>query len=332
MPIPKINDNLPERLEKHLNVKHNTARSYASAIRGLWRKLRKEPYDGTLDFLATAKMSRIVGDITNLSARKNAANAAIAGIKVMKGHERALREYRELMMSADADFQNFLKAGKKKYPFKDASKEWDQIKKLHTKVARVVSVHGLWKKGERVTYPEYRTLMALTYLKWISVLPVRRLEYADTRFITPAAYKAKTDEERKKHNWIVTGTWKWEVHKYKTYSPFGHKSFPVPAGLRNTLRKLQPIVEAKNGNGFIFLNSKWGSLNRNLFSMFVKNVFKRYLNKGYTQNTIRAIKGSSVWAKPIKTLDVLQLGEDMGHSLKTQLLHYRLDPKGSQSQ
>ena len=330
MPIPKINDNLPERLEEKLGVKHSTARSYASSIRGLWRRIHKEPYDGTLDFLGSAAMIRHVSAITNLSARKNASSAAIAGLKTTGKHEKALREFRELMMNADSDFQDFLKAGKKKYPFKDAPKEWDTIKKLHTKVARVVSVHGLWKKGEQVKYPEYRTLMALAYLKWISVLPVRRLEYTDTRFISSAAFRL-LNEERKRYNWIVTGKqWTWEIYKYKTFGTFGHKSFAVPPGLRNTLRKMQPIAAAKNAKGFIFLNTKWGALNRNLFSLFVKNVFKRYLNKGYTQNTIRAIKVSSVWAKPIKSLAVLQLGEDMGHSLKTQLLHYRKNPSAKE--
>ena len=327
MPIAKINDNLPERLEEKLKVKHSTARSYASSIRGLWRRIRKEPYDGTLDFLGSAAMIRHIGNITNLSARKNASSAAIAGIKVTGKHDKALREYRELMTNADADFQDFLKAGKKKYPFENAPKEWDTIKKLHTKVARVVSVHGIWKRGEQVTYPEYRTLMALAYLKWISVLPVRRLEYTDTRFVDLRNFRSKTEDERKQNNWIVTGKqWTWEIYKYKTFATFGHKSFPVPPGLRNTLRKMQPIAAAKNAKGYIFLNTKWGALNRNLFSLFVKNVFKRYLNKNYTQNTVRAIKVSSVWAKPIKSLAVLQLGEDMGHSLKTQLLHYRKNP------
>ena len=275
MPIAKINDNLVERLEGKLKIKHTTARSYASAIRGLYRKLGKDtPYDGSLGFISTAKMIRVVGDIQNLSARKNAANAAVAGLKVAGGQEKAMAEYRQLMMAADKDFQAYLKAGKKKHPFKDAAAEWNKIKHLHKKVSRVITAHNLWRRGEHIAYPGYRTLMALVYLKWISVLPVRRLEYADTRFVTPQAYRAMTDEDKKKGNWLVTGKqWKVEFWNYKTFNTFGHQTMKIPLGLRNTLRKIQPIAAAKNAQGYIFLNSKWGRLNRNLFSMFIKEVF-----------------------------------------------------------
>ena len=328
MPIPKINDNLVERLEAKLKIKHNTARSYASNIRGLWRKLNKDkPFGGSLSFVSTRKMIRVVADITNLSARKNAANAAVAALKVIGGHVKELAEYRQLMMGADKDFQAYLKAGKKKHPFKDGEAEWKKVRDLYKKVARVASAHNLWKRGEHIKYPGYRTLMALTYLKWIALVPVRRLEYTDTRYITAGAYKGLTDEERKKGNWLVTGKkWTWELWNYKTVKTFGHQSLPIPLALKNTLRKMQPIAEAKNAKGYIFLNSKWGQLNRNLFSGFIKEVFKKYLNKSYTQNTIRAIRVSSVWGKSVKTLDALQLSEDMGHSITTALLHYRQDP------
>jgi hypothetical protein len=107
-----------------------------------------------------------------------------------------MTEYRQLMMGADQDFQAYLKAGKKKHPFKDGEKEWKKVRDLYKKVARVASAHNLWKRGEHIKYPGYRTLMALTYLKWIALVPVRRLEYTDTRYITAAAYKGLTDEDR----------------------------------------------------------------------------------------------------------------------------------------
>ena len=61
MPIPKINDNLVERLEEKLKIRHTTARSYASSIRGLWKKLHPgKPYDGNLEFVTSPKLVRIV--------------------------------------------------------------------------------------------------------------------------------------------------------------------------------------------------------------------------------------------------------------------------------
>ena len=330
MPIPKINDNLVERLEEKLKIRHTTARSYASSIRGLWRKLNKDkPYDGGLAFVATPKMMRVVGDIVNLSARKNAANAAVAALKVLGNKDTALAQYRQLMMSADADFQKYLKSGKKKHPFKDATKEWENIRTLHKRVSRVVTAHNLWKRGEHIDYAGYRTLMALVYLKWIATLPVRRLEYADTRIVTHERYRGLSEDERKKDNWVVMSKkkWTWELFKYKTSKTFGHQTMEIPVGLRATLKRLLPITDAKNNDGYIFLNTKWARLNRNLFSTFVKEVFKKYYNKSYTQNTIRAIRVSAVWGKSVKTLDALQLADGMAHSLTTQLLHYRQNDK-----
>ena len=69
----------------------------------------------------------------------------------------------------------------------------------------MISAHGLWKKGESIDYAGYRTLMALAYLKWVTMLPVRRLEYNDSRFVTPAAFNAMTTAEKEKGNWVVTG-------------------------------------------------------------------------------------------------------------------------------
>lgn len=243
-----------------------------------------------------------------------------------------MSDFRQLMMRADKDFQQYLKSGKKQHPFKDADKEWNAIKKLHKKVSRVISAHGLWRKGEHIEYPGYRTLMAYLYLKWVTLLPVRRLEYVDTRFISPEAYGHLTITEREQSNWLVTGKrWAWELFKYKTYQTFNHQTMEIPLGLRNALRKIRPIANAKNAKGYIFLNSKWGPLSRNAFSGLIKQVYKKYLNKKYTQNTIRAIKVSSVWGKSIKTLDVLQLSEGMAHSLTTQLLHYRANDNSETS-
>ena len=119
MPIPKINDNLVERLEAKLQIRHTTSRSYASAIRGLFRRLKpNEKFDGSLKFVTSPKLMNLVSAIPNLAARKNAANAAIAALKVLGGHEKVMAKYRQLMMAADKDFQKYLRSGKKNIPLR----------------------------------------------------------------------------------------------------------------------------------------------------------------------------------------------------------------------
>ncbi len=69
------------------------------------------------------------------------------------------------------------------------------------------------------------------------------------------------------------------------------------------------------------MNNKFKPLTRSQFSAFVKWVFKKYLDKNWTQNTVRSIKVSSVWSPTVE--DPLALATAMGHDLKTAVLHYR---------
>ena len=88
----------------------------------------------------------------------------------------------------------------------------------------------------------------------------------------------------------------------------------IPGPLKAALNKLKPIINAKNDKGYIFLNNKFRQLSRSQFSSFVSWVFRKYASKKWTQNTIRAIKVSSVWKPSIE--NPLQLAKDMGHNIK----------------
>ena len=63
------------------------------------------------------------------------------------GHDKVMARHRQLMMAADKDFQKYLRSGKKTHPFKDADKEWGNIRKLHKKVSRVITARFVAKGG-----------------------------------------------------------------------------------------------------------------------------------------------------------------------------------------
>ena len=222
-------------------------------------------------------------------------------------------------MGADSDYQKFLVSGKRRRPFDNAEEAWKAIVGLHKKVAKEIDARSLWDLGSRVTSKEYRVLNAWVYLKWLAALPPRRLEYAETRLVTKKEYEAsdKTD------NYVVMGArkWVWAIHRYKTVDKYGPQKFTVPGPLKAALNKIKPIVFAKSDKGFIFLNNKFKPLSRSQFSAFVKWTFKKYHGKNWTQNTIRSIKVSSVWAPAIE--DPLKLAREMGHDVTTAVLHYR---------
>ena len=62
---------------------------------------------------------------------------------------------------------------------------------------------------------------------------------------------------------------------------------------------------------------------RGTFSTFVIKTLKTYTGKKWSQNTIRAIKVSSVWKDSIKTIEALKVSEEMAHDPRTALVYYR---------
>ena len=115
------------------------------------------------------------------------------------------------MMAADKDYQAFLVSGKRKRPFDNAEVAWKTVIELHKKVGKEIDARRLWELGESVTSSEYRILMAWVYLKWLSTMSPRRLEYSDTKMVTKREY-----DEDNEGNFIVMGK---SVNGILAYSP-----------------------------------------------------------------------------------------------------------------
>jgi len=306
---------LTDRFQKVLDVKRSTARVYASALASLSRKVNESVDD--LSWLTKKSILKHVADINNLTRRKNLASAIIAGLKVAD-ETKVIEKYRKILMKADKDYTAYLQSGKRKRPYKDADKTWTHIKGLWKKASTVVSAQKLFEQGESVSPTQYRTLITLIYLKFLSDMPVRRLEYAETRFVDR--------EPTEKGNYIITyknQPWVWSISNYKTFSRYGKQRYVIPSGLKKILTRLRPIVRAKHVDEYIFLNSRWRRMSRDVFSKFVSKIFRTYMGKSFTQNTIRSIRVSSVWKDSIKTIDALQLAESMGHDVRTAMETYR---------
>lgn len=332
MPLAAKNLALTKRLSEKLKVKHNTGRVYASLIKQLWiRSSKTATHDNLpedLGFLKQAKTKAYVKGIVNLTRRKNHANAAVAGLKLV-GDEVHRGAYREIMMSASEDYQKFLSSGKRQRNFKNAEASWNLIINAHKKVARVLNLEGIWREGEHVNHTQYKKIMAWIYFKWLADMNPRRLEYVDTRFIQPREYKALPEDVKDKYNWIVEDKkWTWEIRNYKTRSTYGAVSFPIGRCLKAALRKVKPIAAAKNNDGFVFLNSRWKPLGRNTFSTMVKAWFKTYLGKAWTQNTVRSIRISALYKDAPKSIEMLKLAKEMGHNVGVALTHYRQEENG----
>ena len=315
------NDNtkLTEKLEEALNVKHSTARVYASSIRQLATLLKITFTGADVSWLTKRKVVNHLNNVVNLTKRKNLASGAVAGLKLL-GNQKIISDYREILMRADKDHKSFLMSGKRKKKFKNADKQWKMIRQLWKKASLIVNAKRLWSQGESIAAKDYKILMQLVYLKFLSDMPVRRLEYSDTKFAVP------NTEPDKMSNLILTrakGTWRWRLNNYKTHKNFGTQEYKLTPGLKKILQKIRPISKAKDNDGYIFLNTRWKPMSRNAFSLFVSQTMKTFAGKRWTQNTIRAIKVSSVWKDSIRTIEALKVSEEMAHDPRTALVYYR---------
>ena len=309
------NTKLTKKLEEALKVKHATARVYASSIRQLATLMKIDFKDTDIEWLTKRRVVNFLNNVVNLTRRKNLASGAVAGLKLL-GNQKIIGDYREILMQADKDHKSFLMSGKRKKRFKNADKQWTMLRKLWKKVSAIVNAKRLWSKGESVTSAEYRLILQLVYLKFIADMPVRRLEYAETKFAT---------QPDKVSNLIITGKgpWRWRLSNYKTFKNYGTQEYKLTPGLKKILQKVKPIAKAKNNDGYIFLNTRWNPMTRGTFSTFVINTLKIYTGKKWSQNTIRGIKVSSVWKDSIKTIEALRVSEEMGHDPRTALVYYR---------
>ena len=178
-----------------LGRKERTAKVYAATIRRIHREIyKKELEDKTFAFLRLRKTYNYVSKV-NLTRRKNAATAILVGLQATKAGDKVVEKFRKIMMDSDRDYQNFLTSGQRKRPFADAENAWKLVAELHKKANQEINARRLWDVGSHVSSDEYRVLMAWVYLKWISAMPPRRLEYSNTRLVTPAEYSASGKTE-----------------------------------------------------------------------------------------------------------------------------------------
>jgi len=319
MPFAPKNTKVTDLIVGKLGVRRSTARVYASTLAMVAREVKLKDGIEDLTWLRKKKVLKFVSNINNLTRRKNTASGIIAGLKTI-GDKKTIEQYRDILMQADKDYTAFLTSGKRKRKYKDADAAWTQIKGLWRKVSPIIRAQKIWQLGESINPSAYRQLMTLIYFKFLSDMPVRRLEYAETRFIDEADFKEDGG------NYIIVRPkkpWTWSLGNYKTSKTFGRQEFLVSMGLKQYLKKLRPITQSKNKDEYIFMNSRWKKMSRDLFGKFVVSNFNTYLGKRFSQNTVRSIKVSSVWKDSVKTLDALRLAESMAHDPRTAMVHYR---------
>jgi hypothetical protein len=323
--IAHKNKNVTDLLQEKLNLKRQSARAYASQIRKLYTEMKRTG-DIDLKFLDADTVVKRVRDISNVGQRKNMSSAALAGARATNLSQKRQNQYREVMMTADLHYKQWAGSGKRTKNFTgDATVLWKAIRTLHKKAGRVLTAKGIFRRDTH-TYGDMVSIQQFIYCKLLSHFEPRRLEYASLRFITPAKLELFSKTEKAGFNYILMApkTWRLVWNSYKTSRTYGEQSFDIPTGLKTTLRKLHAILEKRVPAGWVFFTRNNHHMSRSTFSKFVKELFRMFMGKPYTQNTVRSIRVSSMFAKAPATKKLLELQQGMGSTLETLALNYRV--------
>ena len=323
--LPARNNKLTDLLQNKLNLKRPSARSYASLIRRLFNMLKKTgPLK--LGFLDTDAAVRASRSIVNVGRRKNVAAAALAGTRAADINQKRQNEYRKIMLSADMDYKKWASSGKRPKGFTgDAEKLWADIRNMHKKVGRVITAKNIFKRSSH-NYTELTVLQQYVFAKLLSHFEPRRLEVSRLRFITPDQLRLFSPSDIKKMNYILMAPKHWQLvyNYYKTSRSYGAQSYKIPPGLKTTLKKVYAIFSKTVPEGWVFFTRNNRPMSHSSFSKFVKDFFKTYFGRSWTQNTVRSIRVSALFKNAPSTQTLLDTQSGMGSNLSTLALNYRV--------
>ena len=323
-----VNTQLTDLLQQKSTCKRNSCRTYASSLVKIWREqtnLDRSQMPTDFSWVDTDKMAPYLKRQKPLTRRKNLATAVLSAMKTLDSPK-----YRgavlKVLKDADILYTQFLTSRPRMY--KNAVKEWYELKKAATNQGRIVQLRNLLRQRETIRHVEYVTVMRLILLSWITMMPPRRLSYRHARITTPEEYDKMPLETRKQSNWVTMtarGPWYYRMHVYKTHWKRGDIDITIPAAMKRLFKRVLPIITGKNSAGLIFMNSRWAPFSAPGMSSFIKKTFEQVLGKPFTMNTIRSIYVSQMFSGAPPSKQLLKMEDEFGTSIRTQLSVYRSD-------
>ena len=321
-----INSNLTDLLQQKSTCKRASCRTYASSLVKIWRELTdldRSQMPSNFKWVDTAKMAPYLARQTPLTRRKNLATAVLAAMKTL-----SQPEYRtavlKVLKDADIACAQFLTTRPRM--FKNAVKVWSQIRKAATDLSRIVKLRRLLRQREHIRHHDYVTVMRWIFLNWVTYMPPRRLSYRHARVTSEDAYDALPLETRKQSNWVIMtrrGPWLYRMHIYKTHKTRGDIDITIPRQMKTIFKRALPIIQGKNSQGLVFMNSRWKQYSAPNFSTFVRKTFEQTMGQPFTMNTIRSIYISQLFSGAPPSKQLLAMEDQFGTSIRTQLQHYR---------
>ena len=191
-------------------------------------------------------------------------------------------------------------------------RSWDDVVKVQRKLMNTMRRDKISKK-ETLNKNEYHKLQKYLVASLYTLIPPRRLDYANMKIVDHKEYKKMTDEETKEFNYLVIQS------RVKKYFSFGEQSqktkqnfmMEVPSKLNQVLNLFLKHHSTKD---FLLTNFRSGKLSSDGLSKLIMRIFGGENNKNVSVNMLRHIFLSKKFENAFSIKEKELLASQMGHS------------------
>lgn len=304
-------ENLCELIMTKRGIRQVSAQQYCSTI---FKVLRDNDGDKGM-FLNYDRVYNYLEKQAKPTTKRNILTAIVVYLRVSDlGNDELLTKYNDLLKSYSTTIDEKIKNGEKTDGQHENWASWDEILTVGKKMQ--FRMKGIDKESTEYfdAFQDY-----LIYSIYTQIPPLRN-DYAGMKIYTPKAFKAMSETEQAKGNYLVASPQTVEyfiVNEYKTSDKYGQikielAKYPVVVGILKQWLKMNKgtdfLIDTKNG-----INLPMTPIN---LTKRLQRIFKKYLDKNISTSILRHSYLSSKYGD---TLD--ERKEDsaiMGHNLSMQ--------------
>ena len=191
-------------------------------------------------------------------------------------------------------------------------RSWEDVVKVQRHFMNTIR-RDKYTKKETLNKTEYHTLQKYLVASLYTLIPPRRLDYANMKIVEHKEFKQMTDEEKKKFNYLVVQS---RVKKYFSFGEGSQKTkqnfiMKVPGKLNQVLNL---FLKHHSTTDFLLTNFRSGKLSSDGLSKLIMRVFGGENGKSVSVNMLRHIFLSKKFENAPSIKEKELLASQMGHS------------------
>lgn len=273
-------DKLIETLKKNRDVRDSTLKVYLTNLNRLSKAITNEDYKDDKFLKKYDDVVKFIEDKSNSVKRKYLSSILIALSPEKKNspkedNEELYKKYKSLLNTENNSYLDKIRDNNKSQRDLKNWVEWDKIVEVRNNLLKQVkakgikfNIYGVKKLNDFFLVQDY--LISSLY----TLLPPRRLEYADTEMINKKEFDELSQSEKDNNNYLVN------VNKSKKFFHYGKnavKSDTYDNTVVNVPRELNTLLNFwihTNKSNNLLVNGKGNKLTKNALGKRITEIFK----------------------------------------------------------